>query len=124
MSPANTPELQRLCYAIQTLVTGRDLDLSYNQGGVRITVLSGTKAQAEGDFIKAMSTYLSAKQFMASAQEGERATGAFLQALDKYTKAMGYESGDLQSDRTPAAVVAPEQPTPQPDPPATDPRDR
>ena len=90
MSLANRSELQRLCSEIEILVKGEDLDLSYNQGGVRVTVLSGTKAKAEDAFIRAIKTYLSAKRFASSANEGEKAKEAFLHAFDEYAKEMGY----------------------------------
>jgi hypothetical protein len=95
MSLANRRELQRLCSEIETLVKGEDLDVSYNQGGVRVTVFSGTRAMAEGAFINAMKTYMRAKRSATSAEEREKAKEAFLHAFDDYVKAMSYSPTDV-----------------------------
>jgi hypothetical protein len=89
MSLINRLELVRLCNEIETLVKGEDFDYGYNQGGVRVHVMSGKKAEAEGGFIEAAKTYLNARR-TAKGEDLAKAKEAFLLAFEEYAKKMGY----------------------------------
>ncbi len=89
MSLANRLELQRLCNQIEALVKGEDLDFGYNQGGVRVSVMSGKKAEADGRFIEAMKAYLSAKR-SADSDTLVKAKERFVAAFEEYASSMGY----------------------------------
>jgi hypothetical protein len=89
MSLANRLKLQGLCNQIEELVKSEDLDFGYNQGGVRVSVMSGKKADAHGKFIEAEMAFLSALR-TATGDVLAEAKDAFAEAFGVYAKEMGY----------------------------------
>jgi hypothetical protein len=89
MSLANRLELKRLCHQIEALVKSEDLDFGYNQGGVRVSVMSGKKAETYGTFVEAMKTFRSAAR-RANGDELAKAKEEFVAAFLEYAEKMGY----------------------------------
>ena len=88
MSFQNRLALQGLCNQIQDMVGKQDLAFPYHWDGGFISIMSGAMAQAESDFMKAVSAYLTARH--SPDADLTTAREALAKAVEEWAAKMGY----------------------------------